>query len=444
MVFSMWRCSCVLASLLAAQSLAGAQSAAPSPADLLKRTMARYAAMPTFQADCNWSAAYGGLPMATSTMRTVQYAKPNRFKVVTSHSAATMVQTSVSDGKKLVESSTGVGMPAQSSPAPASIADAASMQMGHPMFCGSLLYKFFGGQDRYSALVDTSKMPISLGSPVKLDGQQCRTVTFYAQGPMYGKTEVAIGTIDGLVHRIRYGSEPLMQMMQSPASQSMLKGILQSPAVASQLNKADSVTGRAAMQNALNSMKNLPTSSLTTESYVHILVGKPIAPATFVTAMAKGQPVQELGGDAESKPPVALGKPAPDIRVIDINGAKRKLADFKGRVVLIDFWATWCPPCRKGLPETEKFFTKYGKKGLAVLTVSDEPKATVMPFVKENRYTFPVYLDPNDVTNKAYHIEAIPTTVVIDRNGRLVAYNVGLAPPEVISAALKKAGLATR
>ena len=112
--------------------------------------------------------------------------------------------------------------------------------------------------------------------------------------------------------------------------------------------------------------------------------------------------------------------------------------------MLIDFWATWCPPCRKGLPETQKFFSDYADRGLQVLTVSDEPKATVQPFLDENKYTFPAFLDEDDVANKAYKIEVIPTLVVIDRSGNLIAYKVGLTPREDILSALKKAGLSVK
>ena len=127
-----------------------------------------------------------------------------------------------------------------------------------------------------------------------------------------------------------------------------------------------------------------------------------------------------------------------------MDGVKKKLADFRGKVVLIDFWATWCPPCRKGLPETQKFYTEYGQKGLAVLTVSDETQPTVTAFLKKNNFTFPAYLDPGGATNKAYNIAAIPTVAIIDKNGKLAAYMVGLSPREAILAALKKAGLDAR
>src|SRR5579862_715432 len=196
-----------LALLLAAQGLVSTQSAPTTPIGLLKWSMTRYAALSTFQADCSWTETIGTMPSSQEEKRTLWYEKPNRFKVVSSHSG--LVQTSVSDGTKLVEFTTGIAQPAQSYDSPPSIANATTMQMSHPMFCGSLLYKFFGGPARLSALVNETKMPVSFGPTVTLEGQECKTVKFWAQGPTYGKTEVAIGVTDGLVHRIRYGSEPL-------------------------------------------------------------------------------------------------------------------------------------------------------------------------------------------------------------------------------------------
>lgn len=438
------RTLCLMALALAGPAAAYAQPAPAKPAEMLKWSMAKYAKLPTFQADCNWNASYGGMPSGMGTSRTIWYKKPNVFKVVTTHPGGRMVQTSVSDGSKLLEFATGIAANAQRYAAPPTIADATTMQMGHPMFCGTLLYKFFGGPDRYAALVDEAKMPVTFGAPVSIDGQACKTVKFWAKGPTYGKTEIAIGTADGLVHRIQYGSEPLMQMMQSSGMKSMVSQALKSPEMQKQIQKNGGGANGKAMQDAMNSMTNLPTTSLTTESYVHIAAGRPIDQAVFKTQAPTTQQVQDFGGGSAPQAPVPLGKPAPAFTVTGLDGVKHKLSEFRGKVVLIDFWATWCPPCRKGLPETQKFYTDYGKRGLAVVTVSDEVKATVQPYLKENKLTFPAYLDPGGAASKAYHVSAIPTVVVIDRNGNLADYKVGLAPREDILAALKKAGLNTR
>jgi peroxiredoxin len=144
---------------------------------------------------------------------------------------------------------------------------------------------------------------------------------------------------------------------------------------------------------------------------------------------------------SDSKPPVPIGGDAPDFTVKDLQGKSYTLSSLRGRPVMIDFWATWCPPCRKGLPETEETYRKYGAQSLAVMTISNEDVATIGAFVKKNHYTFPTYRDPNDDASKAYNVTGIPTLVIIDATGKLVAYYVGLQDPEAIQGALKKAGV---
>jgi len=141
---------------------------------------------------------------------------------------------------------------------------------------------------------------------------------------------------------------------------------------------------------------------------------------------------------------VPVGQAAPEFEVASLTGETKRLSDLRGKVVLLDFWATWCPPCRKGLPETQQLHREFADKGLAVLAISDEDSKTVEPFLKQNSYSFPTYLDAKGAAGKIYKVEAIPTVVIITREGRLSAYMVGLQSPETIRAELKKAGLETK
>jgi thiol-disulfide isomerase/thioredoxin len=188
----------------------------------------------------------------------------------------------------------------------------------------------------------------------------------------------------------------------------------------------------------------MPIPDTTTEDYDKIVVDKPIDPKTFNTDLPPGITAQQMPNQSmESKPPVALGSLAPDFEATALaSGIKTKVSSFRGQVVMLDFWATWCPPCRASLPETEALSTKYSGKGLVVMAISDETAETVKPFLSTNHYDFPTYLDSDSSANSAYKITGIPAVAIIDKQGRLSAFFVGLQQPDTVKAALAKAGLA--
>jgi len=119
---------------------------------------------------------------------------------------------------------------------------------------------------------------------------------------------------------------------------------------------------------------------------------------------------------------------APDFSLTTSAGKILKLSDYKGKAVIIDFWATWCPPCRKGIPDLVELKKKYGSKGLEIIGVSvdRETKADVIPFIKDKGINYPVvYADDNIVVNYG-GIRAIPTSFVIDKQGKIIASYEGL------------------
>ena len=397
--FGMARTAAACLALSGLMNIAQAQN---SPLALLQASMKKYQTLKAFQADCKVA-----LPGGTSGQRTIVYTRPNRYRVTTKM-ANGQTETSVSNGKDVNEYSNIPDMEPTAYPAPTHIANVDSLFMQQPTLCGSLLYSFFGGPSKLSSFVaDTHS--VQFGPSVTLGGQKCRVVKFAAKGK-YGVAEIAIGTQDTLVHRIQYGS-PALEL----AHKSNVR-VLGAP-----------------------SSKRI----VTTETYAHIVTNQEIADTVFDTKTPQPERTASAPEEEADKPPVALGKPAPAFEVTSIDGVKTKLSDMKGKIVLIDFWATWCPPCRKGLPETQKSFNDYADKGLAVMAISAEDKATVTPFLKENSYTFPTYLDGEGKANTAYGITGIPTIAVIDRDGKLVAYMIGLREPAEILAALKKAGLNT-
>lgn len=110
---------------------------------------------------------------------------------------------------------------------------------------------------------------------------------------------------------------------------------------------------------------------------------------------------------------------APDFTLPDLNGKQISLSDYKGKVVLLNFWATWCPPCRLEMPTIEQAYQKYKTKGFEVVAVSVDagPKSAIQHFLQELDLSFQVLLDPDMDTLRTFRSSALSTTVVIDRRG---------------------------
>jgi thiol-disulfide isomerase/thioredoxin len=142
------------------------------------------------------------------------------------------------------------------------------------------------------------------------------------------------------------------------------------------------------------------------------------------------------GNNSGSLPPNYAGSignkpaPAPDFKLMGIDGNNLKLSDYKGKVLIVDFWATWCPPCRKGIPDLIELKRKYGANGFEVIGVSvdTDTKGDVIPFVQQNGINYPVVYGDTDVTDRFGGINSIPSSFVIDKNGIIVASYVGLTP----------------
>jgi peroxiredoxin len=110
-------------------------------------------------------------------------------------------------------------------------------------------------------------------------------------------------------------------------------------------------------------------------------------------------------------------------------------------VVLVNFWATWCPPCRKELPDLEALYQRFHSSGLVILAISDEDAAKVKPFVAEQKLTYPVLLDPGRKVNERFQVEGIPKSFVYGRDGKLAAQAIDMRTQRQFLEMLKRAGL---
>ena len=130
-----------------------------------------------------------------------------------------------------------------------------------------------------------------------------------------------------------------------------------------------------------------------------------------------------------------------DFTLRDLQGKEWTLSQLRGKVVLVNFWATWCPPCRKEMPDLDALYRQFGDKGLVVLAVSDEDSAKVKPFLAEHKYSYPMLLDPGDKATKLMAVDGIPKSFVYDRNGKLVAQAMDMRTRGQLLEMLAQAGL---
>ena len=112
--------------------------------------------------------------------------------------------------------------------------------------------------------------------------------------------------------------------------------------------------------------------------------------------------------------------PAPDLRADDLKGAPKTLADFRGRVVLLNFWASWCPPCLREMPSMERLRVKMAGRPLAIVALdSAETADEVNAFLSRMQLGFPVLLDPDGGNTKRWKVFALPTSFLLDAEGRV-------------------------
>lgn len=136
--------------------------------------------------------------------------------------------------------------------------------------------------------------------------------------------------------------------------------------------------------------------------------------------------------------PIKGDKKAPDFSLQDLNGKKFGLNQFKGKVIFINFWATWCGPCKEEMPSMEVLHRQFKGKNFVLLAVSVDygGQKLVKEFIHKYQYTFPVLIDPKCKTLDLFQVKGIPATFLIDKKGRMVGKAIGprnWESPEVVS-----------
>jgi peroxiredoxin len=130
-----------------------------------------------------------------------------------------------------------------------------------------------------------------------------------------------------------------------------------------------------------------------------------------------------------------------DFTLADLHGKPWRLSELRGRVVLVNFWATWCPPCRKEMPDLEALYARFQDRGLVILAISDEDAGKVSAFLATRKISYPVLLDPGRKVNGLFRVDGIPKSYVYDRDGRLVGQAIDMRTQGQFLAMLAAAGL---
>jgi thiol-disulfide isomerase/thioredoxin len=130
-----------------------------------------------------------------------------------------------------------------------------------------------------------------------------------------------------------------------------------------------------------------------------------------------------------------------DFTLKDLDHKSWTLSQLRGKIVLVNFWATWCPPCRAEMPVLDAIYSHYQNEGLVVLSITDESPLVVVPFLQGHNYHPPVLTDTNEAVHNQFHVTGIPKTFVFNRDGKLVGIAIDQSTQKQFFALLSNAGL---
>lgn len=165
-----------------------------------------------------------------------------------------------------------------------------------------------------------------------------------------------------------------------------------------------------------------------------VLVGAGLLIVGVVSLLLLSKP--GAAGSSESYAsvvPVAVNFPAPDLQLADIDGNETGITDYRGQVLLVNNWATWCPPCRAEMPTLEAYFQDHRKEGFTLIGIeAGDARDEVAEFVAQYDLSFPVWLDPQSDSLRGFYNASLPNSYVIDRQGTVVLGWTGAISREML------------
>ncbi len=159
------------------------------------------------------------------------------------------------------------------------------------------------------------------------------------------------------------------------------------------------------------------TEKLPASRMLNLLLAAGVLVAVVVAIIFSGQ---------QPSAPLGVGSSAPEFQLPNVAGGEGALSDYRGQVILLNFWATWCKPCKDEMPSMERLYKLLKPEGFELLAVSvDEDAEPVVAFRDRFKLTFPIFLDAENEVSNRYQTFRFPETLLIDRNGKIIARFVG-------------------
>lgn len=226
---------------------------------------------------------------------------------------------------------------------------------------------------------------------------------------------------------------PWLGVRFEPGTTRIVQVVEGSPAAAAGLRVGDEIVSLDGVEMHASQQIVTTVAESQTGHRMSVTFDRAGAQQTLVIALAARPRADHLMRDS------LLDRPAPAFTASTLDGGTPlALADLRGEVVLVDFWATWCGPCTTQFAHLNDWHRRYASRGLHILALSDEEPDLVREYVASQRLAYPVALDPDDRIRAAYLVPGMPTTVIIDRTGVVRYVTVGAVDPAEIEGAFTR------